>query len=434
MNDIFISYASEDRAWASRLAEALEAHGWSVWWDLRIAPGEQFDRVIEKELYSARCVIVIWSESSVSSKWVRAEAEDGMKRDVLIPVLIEDVQIPLVFRQIQAAKLQDWHEGLSHPALEQLIASVSSKIGSEPVKKPVTEERAAKSPLRKWLKWTIPALLFTFLIGLALFQFLNKTKGREGREMVLIQGGTFMMGSTEEDVESAHALMKKYDPDAAMRDFEPEQPSHPVKIDTFYIDKYEVTHAEFKEYLQKQNRSAELSQLPTPPGENHPVTGVSWMQADSYCRWAGKELPTEAQWEMAARDRDRRIYPWGWEPPDGSRANFCGTKCEKESKDGSDGYTTTAPVGSYENGKSKSGVYNMAGNVREWVRDWYDAKVYTRANRSNPYNEKESEHRVVRGGSWASVPPSLRSAYRGFRRPDARDDKTGFRCATQSIN
>ena len=163
MSDIFISYASEDRAWASRLAEALEAHGWSVWWDLRIAPGEQFDRVIEKELSSARCVIVIWSESSVSSKWVRAEAEDAMKRDVLIPVLIEDAQIPLVFRQIQAAKLQDWHEGLSHPALEQLIASVSSKLGSEPVKRPATEERAVKSPLRKWLKWTIPALLLACL-------------------------------------------------------------------------------------------------------------------------------------------------------------------------------------------------------------------------------------------------------------------------------
>ena len=105
MSDIFISYASEDRSKVQALAEVLESMGWSVWWDRAIPAGTQFDKVIEKELAAARCVIVIWSKTSVVSQWVRAEAGEALRRDVLIPALIGDVEIPLVFRQIQAAKL-----------------------------------------------------------------------------------------------------------------------------------------------------------------------------------------------------------------------------------------------------------------------------------------------------------------------------------------
>ena len=98
MSDIFISYASEDRPWAQRLAKALEAQGWSIWWDRNIPPGKNFDEVIEAELDVSRCVIVIWSKVSVAKRWVRVEAEEGLKRGVLIPVHFEDVQVPLAFR------------------------------------------------------------------------------------------------------------------------------------------------------------------------------------------------------------------------------------------------------------------------------------------------------------------------------------------------
>ncbi len=108
MSDIFISYASEDRERAKTLAEALEAQDWSVWWDRVIPAGRTFDEVIEEAIDAAKCIVVVWSEASVKSRWVRTEAEEGATRGILVPVLIEDVRIPLAFRRIQAAYLIDW--------------------------------------------------------------------------------------------------------------------------------------------------------------------------------------------------------------------------------------------------------------------------------------------------------------------------------------
>ena len=100
MSDIFVSYASKDRPWVLRLVRALERHGWSVWWDRAIAPGKTFDQVIEEALGAARCVIVVWSRTSVSSDWVKSEAAEGAGRHILVPVLLDEVRIPLAFRRI----------------------------------------------------------------------------------------------------------------------------------------------------------------------------------------------------------------------------------------------------------------------------------------------------------------------------------------------
>jgi hypothetical protein len=141
MNEIFISYKSSDKARVKILVEALERQGWSVWWDREIPPGKTFDQVIEEALNAAKCVIVVWSKESVVSDWVKTEASEGARRGVLVPVLIDDVKIPLEFRRIQAAWLVDWQGALSHPGFEQLTEAVAGILGQLP-----TQSRAFEAP------------------------------------------------------------------------------------------------------------------------------------------------------------------------------------------------------------------------------------------------------------------------------------------------
>src|ERR1051326_8571065 len=129
MNDVFISYASADRAIAKKFADALQSLGWSVWWDREIPLGKTFDRDIEEELNAARCVLVLWSRQSVQSRWVRTEASSAAARDCLVPVLIDDVAVPLEFRLIQGAQLSHWSGDTAYPEFQRLIQSVGQMIG-----------------------------------------------------------------------------------------------------------------------------------------------------------------------------------------------------------------------------------------------------------------------------------------------------------------
>ena len=161
----------------------------------------------------------------------------------------------------------------------------------------------------------------------------------------------------------------------------------------------------------------------------HPVVQVSWYDADAFCEWAGGRLPTEAEWEYAARGPEGRIYPWG-DNFDGLKTNFCDVNCALDwAVEGvDDGYEQSAPADHYQAGVSWSGAQDMAGNVWEWVNDWYDEAFYQESPERNPQGPSSGDLRLVRGGSWVNEEFSLRSTVRDAVLPDTRGEDIGFRC------
>ncbi|MBI3989799.1 MAG: SUMF1/EgtB/PvdO family nonheme iron enzyme [candidate division NC10 bacterium] len=226
-------------------------------------------------------------------------------------------------------------------------------------------------------------------------------------EMVLIPAGEFQIGS---DANDSEALSN-------------EKPRHKVYLDAYSIDKYEVTNALYKRFMEPTGRAAPAYWYDDKlNGPTQPVVGVSWHDADAYCKWAGKRLPTEAEWEKAARGTDGRKYPWGdqW---DASRANTEALKVGK-----------TVAVGSYPSGVSPYGVHDLAGNVWEWVQDWYDKEYYQQSPDRNPQGPSSGQDKILRGGAlFYRVPARVRTADRRHDAPDARyTAHVGFRCARGS--
>lgn len=259
---------------------------------------------------------------------------------------------------------------------------------------------------------------------------------QDGKEMVLVPAGWFTMGSSDQEAEAAYQLSLQYYADAEYAGterwwFKSEQPPHRVWLDAFYMDTYEVTVGEYGVFLQHTGyRPLPRDVAIYAPTPHHPVVRVSWDDAAAYCQWAAKRLPTEAEWEKAARGEEGRTYPWGNDALSGKRANYCDAQCDsswKERQD-EDGYAYTAPVGSYADGRSPYGIADLAGNVAEWVQDWYDAAYYQQSAERNPVNDQAAAFRVLRGGSWYLWPVHLRTAYRSRYTPAGRLHNVGFRC------
>ena len=224
-------------------------------------------------------------------------------------------------------------------------------------------------------------------------------------EMVYVPEGDFEMGSDDGDSDEA--------------------PVRQVYLDEYWIDKYEVSNSQYALCVSagacsqpSQTKSyTRNSYYGNPEYDHYPVMYVSWYDASDYCQWAGGELPTEAQWEKAARGQDGRTYPWGNDSPDSSLANYY------------DEYVgDTTEVGNYPAGGSPYGTLDMAGNLWEWVRDWYGDYDLNETN--NPLGQASGEYKVIRGGSWYFNYRSIRAAGRFFNYPTYSYLVGGFRCSS----
>ena len=538
MSDIFISYSREDRTPAEALARALEAQGWSVWWDRAIPAGKTFDQVIEEAIEAARCVIVLWSKKSVASRWVRTEAEEGARRDALVPVLIEEATIPLAFRRIQAADLTGWDGDQAAPAFEQLVADLAAMLGPSPLaeeeeqRRQAEEERKAEDERRRQAearhqaeleeeqrqaraeeerqaearrqaeleeeerrtkaeeerqaeeeraraederrraeqvpvaapaptatadeppgeraaasvassKGRKAALLIAVVAALIVAGWLvvkllpspglppddlgpqpgEIGDGEDGDpppsvstpEMVVIPGGKFMMGSADE---------------------EDERPQHEVKIAPFALGRYEVTREEFAASGLEVSDCAGFTQTER---ERDPVVCVSWEDAKKYIQWLSAQtgheyrLPTEAEWEYAARAKTSTARYWG------DDTNLCKyanardqTYKEKTGEslaihDCTDQYVYTAPVGSFI--ANDFGLYDMLGNVWEWTEDCYNENYSGAPTNGSAWTTETCTDRVVRGGSWSYGPGGVRAADRYREVTTFRNGSIGFRVA-----
>jgi len=236
--------------------------------------------------------------------------------------------------------------------------------------------------------------------------------------MALIPGGSFTSGAP---VDLGDQLCRKFHNGSCSRSwFADEQPVHTLTLDPFFIDKYEVTQRDF-ERVMKRNPSKFK-------GKILPVDNVTWQEAKTYCQKLGKRLPTEAEWEKASQGGVSTVYPWGDEFESG-KANFCDQRCSKRWRENQfqDGYEYTAPVGNYP--PNGYGLYDMAGNVYEWVEDWYAKDYYRVRPHKNPKGPASGSKKVMRGGSWINYSVGVRPADRTDTDPDDRFAFSGFRCA-----
>ena len=461
MSDIFTSYAREDRSSAERLAKALEDQGWSVWWDPKLRAEDYFDDVIEKALNEARCVIVLWSKLSVQSRYVRDESSYALDRDKLVPVAIEEVELPFQFRGIHTPQLIDWDGSEQFPAFVNLVDDVVEKLGQPATTKPASVVRSADeeksegvankekmTPSKqtsghgsgKWISATaivaieaVVAVVAAFLFMTTFFErkdsnieieskadrvstpistevkqahrvsagvFRDTLKdGSKGPEMLFISGGDIEMGSDPET-----------DPDARKN----EQPRHWVQVRDFKIGKYEVTFDEYDVFSRATDR-----ELPEDSGfgrGKRPVISVSWGDAVKYAEWLSTEtgkryrLPTEAEWEYVARAGSETRYWWGDAiDQDGKVWANC-TGCSSQ-----EGVDKTVEVGQLS--ANDFGLHDTAGNVWEWVQDcWHDSYAGDRRPDDGSVWGKadggDCSQRVIRGGSWYGKPGWLRSADR----------------------
>lgn len=262
------------------------------------------------------------------------------------------------------------------------------------------------------------AILLILLLSIAYTIVVSAEK--KENPLILIPGGTFTMGTDRRA------------PD--------EKPAHKVYLDAYYISKYEVTNAEYFEFwhsLQANNpKNTQEATQHTPENfthlshigdwperatkfPNHPVVGVSWDDAKAYAEWKGMRLPTEAEWEKAARGYSDRTWPWG-----NAIEPYANTS------DKNDGYENRiAPVGSFPKGKSYFGVMDMAGNVWEWTADWYSDVYYFHSPKKNPTGPTVGSWRVIRGGSWIDTLPRCSTTFRYYFYPTLKTSSVGFRVA-----
>ena len=471
---IFISYSRKDLVFAEKLAHDLIELGYDVWYDLsKIEGGDRWSQEIEDGINGSEIFAIVVTPSSMDSAWVEKEYHFASRRGMkIVPLVRELCELPIWLLNIQYIDIvgvnyernfkqildacenygrrsddvssltlskNTWVPKIVLYVLTTIIAVVlaglllipSSPISlfpptptntatptstATPTQTATSTPTMTMTPTATNTPTQTPSPTATPVEGeaspIAAPTLATELTDASGAEMLLVGEGVFLMGSDSGDGDQI--------------------PAHIANLSDFYIDKYEVSNLNYQACvadggceLPKNTRYYIL-----PMYSNHPVVYTTWEMADAYCEWREARLLNEAEWEKAARGTGSRNYPWGTLfMRDAS--NYCEQNCSYSWADpkGNDGYAMTAPVGNYEAGVSPYGAYDMAGNVTEWVSDWYAADYYENSIRTDPLGPESGLYRVLRGGSWFNKATDLRAYKRSFLRPNVGYNYTGFRCA-----
>lgn len=387
---IFLSYSRADEEQAKLIFLTLKDQGHRVFYDRNDLPaGEEYHNRIRSAIERAHLFVFLAGPAALDAgSYTLTELEIAEKCRVrLLPVLINGATI---------AELP--------PALKNV--TVIDSRGNVPASVGAHVYRVAKERRRRWLTRTTFAICIAMLVGLALVY--DRYRRREtalaevdGAPLALIAAGVFVMGDDEES------------------------PRREIYLDSFYLDRFEVTVGRYGRFLQATGNSIKPDHWPEsdlPLVSDFAVVGVSWHDADAYCRWARRRLPTEAEWERAARTGDKRKYPWGSVEPTTAHARFAVSATNAVYPDG------VAKVGNHPAGATAAGIHDLAGNAAEWVKDWY-APGILRAQARNPQGPERGTGKVVRGGGWMDSAARITATKRMYLDPDQRMMDVGFRCA-----
>ncbi len=428
-HQVFISYAtqkgdyteSKDRQVADKVCIALESEGIQCWIAPRnIMPGDDWVNSIIDAVEKSEVVVLIFSSNANYSPWVNDEIKLALDKNIkIIPFRIDDVPPQGALRVLKVRS--QWMDAYTPPLekyLKKLIEVIQRHLGKEPKKTTkktkdqpeivkVKADEKDKENKDKSAKEKIKELEeMSKDVRDVASRGIKVEKNKKGLweayyqdeiVMVYIPPGEFTMGSN---------------------DYDDEKPPHNVFLDGYWMGKYEVTFDQYDKYCE-ETRKKESYDEGWGRGKR-PIINVSWKDAKAYCDWLAKKtglkfkLPTEAQWEKAARGEDGRKYPWG-------------NRVSKSLANYNFNVGKTSPVGSYPKGASPYGLLDMAGNVLEWCNDWFDKDYYKNSPYKNPLGPENGPVRVSRGGDWSDDADDLRCAYRSYGFPSVRAFVVGFR-------
>jgi len=451
---VFISYSHKDTKYAHSLADELQKNGVDVWIDERLDYGSTWPHEIQKQLDSCGAFIVVMSPRSYASDWVQNELNRAKRlRKPIFPLLLEGDGPWLSVESTQFLDVRGgaFPDEKFYSTLKRVISRIPKQALPTTIDKSASVQATIVRPQRsKTLIFAGVGILVLIALGALYFsgnRSSNETMTSGPQSAVTFPTEMDMAGPTEENVPAetnipptdappsteftdAQGVVMVFVPAGNFimgsdQGYDDEKPVHTVYLDDFYIDKYEVTNVFYRacedagacKTLKRTSSFTHDAYHANSQYDNYPVIFVDWDDARSYCAWRGMDLPTEAQWEKAARGTDGRTYPWG-EDIDETRANY------------NDIVQDTTAVGSYENGKSPYGAYDMAGNVWEWVKDWFSDTYYLNTPLTDPPGPTSGEYHVLRGGSWNDDETALRTTSRGWDQLEYFDNTDfGFRCA-----